>query len=1006
MSPGTDYNSLLLFHEVGVGKTCTAISIAEQFRTIFQKKIIVVMPTKLKDNFKNQIFDVSRINRKNLDIKNQCVANAYLDAVPDRHLIDNATLEKRITQIIRASYQFYGFREFANTIIKVEEGFKKNDSRSEAVDAKVNKYIKETYSDCVFIIDEVHNVRAETKETRKLVPPIMSRLFHNATNVKLVILTATPMFNDSIEIVWLINLILANEKKPQISETDIFDTDGTIHAEGRNLLAKKTRGYVSFMRGQNPFSFPTRFTPKINGDTNMMKLMPKHDIYKQTLAADKKLSNKTLIEGRMSDFQTSMYKTVERIDVDDDGEDDEEEEGAKANNLSKPIQISNIVYPGGANNVDHSYGKVGFLRCFDKLNTKMLKVRYKPAIKTQYGEFLDPTGGKLKDYSAKIKNIVDYILNAQGIVFVYSSYLWGGILPIAIALEHAGFKRRNGNNILQDSQSSQSANLGNYTMLTSDLSIVTDIQVEIDAIRAPSNIDGKDVKVVLGTNVTSEGIDFKCIREVHILEPWHHLNRTEQIIGRAVRTCSHTALDAKFRNTTVFNHVATPAYYPEVLVESIDLRMYRLGEIKQRQIKIVENILKSNSIDCLLNKDISYFDQNVLNIKQTITTSQGTVVKNFKLGDDPVYSQYSQIQCAVESKDNLASNASTFLPIFYKDEIGIYQDAIQSCFIDYAQTFNIKELGDKLALVMTNVDSDIMKFALDDLIRNKKVISRPNVRGLLVYHGHQYTMIPYDDPFSYVTNHSRANYKVRQSNRIEIKGQSAVVNTGPVSTIIQTTLAKVAELVDSLVTQIPNDKFYRAAVDYVIDRMLDDEFALLAKAVYRDESVVDKNILDSMVQSHRILKNKKVLYLRLLQGEDLVLAGTLPDLDFKPISPFELANYYKLEDPLTIAIGTRNIRSYVGYIDLVDGAFNFKLLGAAAKSDGFNCISTSTFQLSDVRKCINDIDENMHTFINGTKRVVHCHVYEIMLRYNDPAKFARTYEALRVPKLKKHAKKK
>ena len=39
-------------------------------------------------------------------------------------------------------------------------------------------------------------------------------------------------------------------------------------------------------------------------------------------------------------------------------------------------------------------------------------------------------------------------------------------------------------------------------------------------------------------------IDLKCIREMHILDSWYHLNRTDQIIGRAIRYCSHTALRA------------------------------------------------------------------------------------------------------------------------------------------------------------------------------------------------------------------------------------------------------------------------------------------------------------------------------------------------------------------------------------------------------------------------------------------------------------------------------
>ena len=44
------------------------------------------------------------------------------------------------------------------------------------------------------------------------------------------------------------------------------------------------------------------------------------------------------------------------------------------------------------------------------------------------------------------------------------------------------------------------------------------------------------VKVV---GVASEGVDLKYIREIHIMDPWHHLNMMEQAAGRGIRQRSH-----------------------------------------------------------------------------------------------------------------------------------------------------------------------------------------------------------------------------------------------------------------------------------------------------------------------------------------------------------------------------------------------------------------------------------------------------------------------------------
>ena len=52
----------------------------------------------------------------------------------------------------------------------------------------------------------------------------------------------------------------------------------------------------------------------------------------------------------------------------------------------------------------------------------------------------------------------------------------------------------------------------------------------------------KKLKVVLISKAGSEGLDFKCIRQIHILEPWYNTNRIEQIIGRGVRNLSHCLL--------------------------------------------------------------------------------------------------------------------------------------------------------------------------------------------------------------------------------------------------------------------------------------------------------------------------------------------------------------------------------------------------------------------------------------------------------------------------------
>ena len=79
-------------------------------------------------------------------------------------------------------------------------------------------------------------------------------------------------------------------------------------------------------------------------------------------------------------------------------------------------------------------------------------------------------------------------------------------------------------------------------MITGDKALSPNNVEDFKLLTNSDNKNGTSVKVVLISQAGSEGLDFKFIRQVHILEPWYNMNRIEQIIGRAVRNCSHKDL--------------------------------------------------------------------------------------------------------------------------------------------------------------------------------------------------------------------------------------------------------------------------------------------------------------------------------------------------------------------------------------------------------------------------------------------------------------------------------
>ena len=102
------------------------------------------------------------------------------------------------------------------------------------------------FSDTIFIIDEAHHIRITGENSKKIAPPVIERVIKDSDNVKLILLTATPMYNSQVEIIWLLNLLLQNDKKPIIYESEVFDSKGNLTPGGLKILKEKSRGYKTY----------------------------------------------------------------------------------------------------------------------------------------------------------------------------------------------------------------------------------------------------------------------------------------------------------------------------------------------------------------------------------------------------------------------------------------------------------------------------------------------------------------------------------------------------------------------------------------------------------------------------------------------------------------------------------------------------------------------------------------------------------------------------------------
>jgi superfamily II DNA or RNA helicase len=753
----TPYNSLLLYHGLGSGKSLTAIGVSEEMRSYLKqigmaKRIIVVASPNVQDNFRVQLFDERKLKLVNglWNIKGAVGTNFLKEINPMN--MKGLSKEKVISQIqsiIKHSYLFLGYQEFANYIEKTCLGGeyisrKKGESRKQIVKCIGSKRqqfaLKQEFNNRLIVIDEIHNIRMSDDSENKIVAEQLMNVVKYADNLRLLFLSATPMYNSYTEIIWLLNIMNINDRRPTIDVSDVFDKNGEFkkNPAGKELLIRKATGYVSFVRGNNPYTFPYRVYPSIFSPKNTFPSVkyPKYQMNGKVIKPDDKIEILSLYLTQIGEYQSLGYKFIidnlrnknittmtTKTGVVRQMPSFENIESFGYTLLQMPIEALNIVYPiegleevvemiRPVSNYSESDLESGVMREnsrneVENLGAQVVMVNEpsaEPSVATYdfepkgvgekeketevYINSNDLTGNnglkrimsfvdsknppekgsyeykdtpfghifsqkELGKYSSKMKNICQHIISSTGIVLIYSQYIDGGIVPMALALEELGLIRygKDAKNLFSNAPSEpldfrtmkpreDKKDKGfkpvRYAMITGDTRISPNNDFEVKGLTDESNMDGSKIKVVLISRAGSEGIDLKCIRQVHILDPWYNMNRIEQIIGRAVRNSSHKALPFEERNVEIFLYGTILEDNEE---ESADLYVYRIAETKAVQIGKVSRVLKETSVDCILNHDQSNFTKE--NIHATLgktykqILSDGQVIPDFMVGDEP-----------------------------------------------------------------------------------------------------------------------------------------------------------------------------------------------------------------------------------------------------------------------------------------------------------------------------------------------------------------------------------
>jgi len=293
----TPYRGLLLFHGLGSGKTCSSIAIAEGMKN--NKRVIVMTPASLRRNFfeelkkcgdslykKNQFWEWIPATAKNPELVETLssalhLPKEYIERKKGAWLVnvkqpsnfselssaDKKNLEEQIDEMIQTKYMFINY----------------NGIRRAKLANLTTNFERNLFDDSVVVIDEAHNFisrivnkiekerpipfnnRGEKETVAKSLSLILYEQLLNAKNVRIVLLTGTPIINYPNEIgilfnilrgyikTWEIPIVVASKNKVNLSSLqEMFQREKVIDYIDYSPASEK------ILITRNPFGFKNK----------------------------------------------------------------------------------------------------------------------------------------------------------------------------------------------------------------------------------------------------------------------------------------------------------------------------------------------------------------------------------------------------------------------------------------------------------------------------------------------------------------------------------------------------------------------------------------------------------------------------------------------------------------------------------------------------------------------------------------------------------------------------
>lgn len=839
-------------NNIFVHNTCAGIAIAEKFKEQvikYNTKIYVLVSGPLiKESWKAHLI--------------KCTGETYLKYQDQSIYIDDAEKDKLKKNALNNALQYYKFmsyksfykRVLGEKIIdrktasgnKTKVSYRKNEEGEFERDIAVDRIYN--LNNTLIVVDEAHNL------TENNYGAALSHVIKNSSNLKVVLMSATPMKNLADDIIQLLNFIRPLDspiERDKIFTNSSKNYEIEIKSGGIEYFKKMASGYISHVRGSDPLTFAKRLD---RGEVPPELLFTK------------------LTRCKMLEFQHKVYDSA----IIDEGDSLDKKSSAAANfvfpGLSKDRKEI-VGYYGHAgleivkNQLKSSYEQLNKKIATDILkNEKETDVIYlSPDNKTITGKILKMPYLKLfsiKFYRA-LKKINKLVWGKKGpkTGFVYSNLVVVGIELFREILIQNGYleyqedstnyqinadtvcyycgksysqhhesnsdKTETDNKDKSDSEkikknktehniSASSSEYDEYkghkkghstiplhqfhpstfvTVTGSKNGEEGNEMIPEEKKRIFDNIfnnienkEGKNIKLVLGSKVMNEGISLMHVGEVHILDVYYNLGRVDQVVGRAIRHCSHYKMmneENKFPYVNVYKYAVR---LNDGKGLSSEESLYKKAELKYLLVKKLERAMKEVAIDCPLNVHGNMFKEEIEHYKncgeeghEPCPTICDYTKCNYKCADIKLNAEYYDpnrtLYKLIEKKD---LDYSTFTHSLARNEIDYAKRKIKEMYV-LGYIYTLEEILKYVKNTYTSYKKDLFdEFfvfkALDELIPSSEndfnnykdtIIDKNNRAGYLIYAGKFYIFQPFDQnedvPMQY-----RMNYVKPISNQLSL----------------------------------------------------------------------------------------------------------------------------------------------------------------------------------------------------------------------------------------------